>query len=88
MTGGIKRSNRFPNDSFFGNWTSTDGVISWAVDVAEGGTFEAQLFYTCAEANVGSKIELRFNENSLVGKVTQAVESDLIGAEEDRSPRM
>ncbi len=88
VTGGIERSNRFPNDSFFGNWTSADEVISWDAEVAESGQFEVQLFYACSKANVGSKIELRFNEELLVGTVSEPVESDLIGAAEDRSPRM
>ena len=40
-TGGIERSNKFPNDSFFGNWKSTDDTIVWDAVVAESGKFES-----------------------------------------------
>lgn len=37
-SGAIERSNRYPNDSFFSNWTSTKEEIVWDVDVlADGG---------------------------------------------------
>lgn len=86
--GGITRSNKFPNDSFFGNWKSTDDRITWEAEVAEGGVYEVQLFYTVAPENVGSKLKLSFNASSLEGAVTKPVPSPLVGAEEDRSPRV
>lgn len=85
--GGIERSNKFPNDSFFTNWTSTDDAIEWTAEVVESGTFEAEIFYTCSEANVGSTLRLEFGANLLDGKVEKAVEPRLVGGEEDRSPR-
>ncbi|MEM9282845.1 MAG: arylsulfatase [Verrucomicrobiota bacterium] len=86
--GNIERSNKFPNDSYFTNWISTEDRISWETEVAESGEFEVELFYTCAEVNVGSSLELTFGENRLVGKVDSAAESELLGAAQDRSPRM
>lgn len=86
--GGIERSNKFPNDSFFTNWTSTDDSITWDAEVAESGEFEATIYYTCPEASLGSTIELSFGEIVLSGKIDQAVESELIGADEDRALRM
>jgi len=85
--GGIERSNKFPNDSFFTNWTSTEDAIAWDVEVAEGGEFEASIYYTCDASNVGSTIELSCGDAVLSGGITQAVESELVGAEDDRSPR-
>lgn len=85
--GGIERSNKYPNDSFFTNWTSTDDKIVWTAAVAMDGKFEVQVYYTCDPENVGSTVELSFNESSLSGKVTEANPSSLIGADEDRSPR-
>lgn len=85
--GGIERSNKFPNDSFFGNWTSLDDKITWNAEVAESGTFEVSLFYSCDEKNTGSKIELSFGGNRLAGTVETANPSPLVGADEDRSPR-
>jgi len=87
-SGGIKRSNKFPNDSFFSNWTSVEETISWKAEVAQAGTYEVELFYTCKEENVGSKIRLSFGDATLDGTVAEAVESELIGADEDRSPRV
>ena len=85
--GVIERSNKFPNDSFFTNWTSTEDAIAWDVEVAEGGEFEASIYYTCDASNVGSTIELSCGDAVLSGGITQAVESELVGAEDDRSPR-
>jgi len=85
--GNIKRSNKFPNDSFFANWISTDDEITWTAEVAESGKFQVELFYTCEEENVGSTLELSFKGDSLTGKVETATDTELIGASDDRSPR-
>tara|TARA_R110002096_G_scaffold327737_1_gene521863 strand:+ start:2081 stop:3832 length:1752 start_codon:yes stop_codon:yes gene_type:complete len=85
--GNVTRSNKFPNDSFFSNWISTDDKIVWTAEVAESGNFDVELFYTCSESNVGSTIELSFGESRLTGKVEAAAESPLLGSDEDRSPR-
>ncbi len=55
---GVERSGRAPNCSFFTNWTSTDGSITWTVDVLTPGRYEAVLWYTCPESDVGSTLEL------------------------------
>lgn len=85
--GGIERSNKFPNDSFFTNWTSTEDAVTWDVEVAESGEFEATIYYTCDASNIGSTIELSCGDAGLSGKITQAAETTLVGAGEDRSPR-
>lgn len=85
--GNIERSNKFPNDSFFSNWISTDDSITWEAEVAESGEFEVQLHYTCDPENVGSTLELSFGDSKLVGKVSEAHSSPLLGGERDLSPR-
>jgi len=45
------------------------------------------IYYTCAEQDVGSTIELRFNRSWIQGKVTEPHDPPLIGAEFDRVPR-
>lgn len=87
VNGNIQRSNRYPNCSFFGNWTSTDEKISFDVEVLEEGDFEAVLYYTCAEENVGARISLTFGENTLKSQITEAHDPPLIGRDEDRAPR-
>ncbi|MEM7698728.1 MAG: sulfatase-like hydrolase/transferase [Verrucomicrobiota bacterium] len=86
-TGGIKRSNKFPNASYFENWTSTNEAIEWTAEVAAGGTFEVEIFYTCAPQNIGATIELSFLDAALTGKLETPRVPELIGAENDLYPR-
>ena len=85
--GGIKRSNKFPNCSYFTNWTKKEDYISWDVEVAESGVYEVELWYTCPEGDLGSNIELSFKGGILVTKITEANEPQLVGMNDDRSPR-
>ena len=86
--GGIERSNRFPNDSFFLNWTSLDDSITWNCDVGETGAYRVEVFYTCPEADIGSTVELDFNGDVLTGKITEPHDPPLAGMEHDRFPRV
>ena len=86
--GEIKRSNKFPNDSFFGNWVNLEDSITWKTEVAAPGKFKVEIYYTCPPEDVGSTIELSFGEAKLRGKITKGHDSPLLGADKDRSPRM
>ncbi|MCA9061341.1 MAG: sulfatase-like hydrolase/transferase, partial [Planctomycetaceae bacterium] len=86
-TGGIQRSNKFPNCSYFTNWTSLDEQISWEVEVLQGGEYEVELHYACAAADVGATIELAFGDGAVTARIDHPVESPLIGAAEDRTLR-
>jgi len=86
--GGITRSNRYPNCTFFTNWKSTEDRISWDVELLEGGEFEAIVYYSCPEEDTGSVFELSFGGNSLEGKVTEAHDPPLTGMENDRVERV
>jgi arylsulfatase A-like enzyme len=85
--GGIRRSNRFPNSSFFTNWTSTSDSLTWEVEVLADGEFEVEIYYTCEKGSVGSLLQLRMGTNSLEGRIKEFFESQVVGAEEDRVPR-
>ncbi len=85
--GGIKRSNRYPNSSFFTNWTSTDDRITWDAEVLATGSYEVEIYYSCPTADAGSQFELSFNGSRLVGTIKEAHPPQLVGAEEDRVPR-
>jgi len=85
--GNIQRSAKAPNCSYFTNWTSADDKITWDIEVATSGNYEAEIYYTCAEENVGSTVELRFNESLIQAEVTEAHDPPLVGAEFDRVPR-
>jgi arylsulfatase A-like enzyme len=86
--GTIKRSANAPNCSFFTNWTSTDDSITWDVEVATTGRYEAVVYSTCAPGDVGTTIELSFNGSRIQTKVTEAYDPPLYGAEHDRVPRV
>ena len=85
--GGIKRSNRFPNSSYFTNWTSTEDSITWDAEVLASGNYEVELYYSCPSADAGSEIELSFNDDTLRGTVRKAHPPKLVGAAEDRVKR-
>jgi hypothetical protein len=86
--GNIQRSSKFPNASFFQNWTSVEDRITWDAEVAEDGRFEVSLYHTCAPDAVGTELELSMNGRSLTHTITEAHDPPLHGAAEDRVPRM
>ncbi|RMG31582.1 MAG: N-acetylgalactosamine 6-sulfate sulfatase [Bacteroidetes bacterium] len=85
--GHIQRSNRYPNCSFFTNWTSLQDSITWEAEVPASGNFEVVLYYTCKPEDVGARFELRFGTQSLQGRISQAHDPPLTGMEHDRAPR-
>ena len=85
--GNIQRSNRWPNDSFFLNWTSLEDAITWDAEVGQTGTYQVEIFYTCPAADVGSVVELSFNGNRLTGRIAEAHDPPLTGMEHDRFER-
>ncbi len=85
--GSVKRSSRHPNSSFYTNWTSESDSLTWDVEVLEDGEFEVEIYYTCETDQIGAKIQLSMGANRLEGQVSKAVEQQLIGAAQDRSPR-
>lgn len=86
--GKIKRSNKYPNDSYFTNWKNIKDSISWDVEVLADGKFEVDLYYTCSEENIGSIIELSLGDSKIAKKITKAHDPELIGRKMDRVPRM
>lgn len=86
--GSIQRSNKFPNDSFFRNWTSLDDSITWDAQVEASGHYEVEMFYTCPEDSVGTVLELSFNDSRLETTLTEAHDPPLQGAEDDRFKRV
>ena len=86
--GTIKRSNKYPNDSFFSNWTSPKDSISWNVEVLAAGDYEVTLYYSCAPENVGTSIQLSLGNKRITKKITEAHDPPLTGMEDDRIPRI
>lgn len=87
VNGKLKRSNKFPNCSYFMNWVDTNDSITWPVEVLENGRYEVELYYCLSEENVGAELKLSCGDNFVIQKVTESHQSPLIGAEQDRSVR-
>lgn len=85
--GQVKRSNKFPNASFFSNIRTAEDKITWDVDVATSGIYEAVVYYTCAKSDVGSVVELSLGDSKVRTTVTEAHDPPLVGMAEDRVPR-
>ncbi len=85
--GNIVRSNRWPNCSYYTNWTNTDDKITWDVEVPESGDFKVTLYYTCPQEDIGSTFQLNFNESSIRGEISEAHDPPLVGMDEDRVER-
>lgn len=83
----VKRSATAPNCSYFTNWKNTGDRITWDIEVATAGNYEAVLYYTCAKENAGSTVELSFNGSQVKGKVSEAHDPPLVGPEFDRVKR-
>lgn len=87
-TGGIERSNRYPNCSFFTNWTSTDEEIRWDISLPVAGRFKVEVYYTCSIDDVGSLVELEFLNARLTARLDEAHDPPLRGMENDRIERI
>ena len=87
VTGAIKRSNKFPNCSYFGNWVSREDTISWPVEVMKSGKFRAEVYYCLAKENVGVELQLSMGGHQINQEVNEANDPPALGAENDRSTR-
>ncbi len=85
--GTVKRSNRFPNSSYFLDWSDEADRITWDVDVSQAGEYEAVVYYACPESDLGATIELGFLGENVSAKVTEAHDPPIIGPAHDRVPR-
>jgi arylsulfatase A-like enzyme len=86
--GNIRRSNRYPNCTFFTGWATTTDSITWDAEVLAGGDFEVTVYYTCPPEEVGAAFQLSFGGEKLLSKITEAHNPPLTGMENDRDPRI
>ena len=85
--GGITRSTKYPNASYFTNWTSLEDAIVWNCEVGQSGQYRVEILYTCPDSDVGSTVRLSFNNSHVTGRVTEAHDPPLKGMEDDRVKR-
>lgn len=84
FSGKIRRSAPAPNCSFLTHWTELDDRITWDVEVATPGRYEAVVYYTCAKDDVGAEIELAIGNAAVTATITEPHDPPLVGAKEDR----
>ena len=85
--GNIERSDRFPNCTYFTNWTGENDQLTWDVNVPQDGKFKVMLYYTCPKREVGSTVELSVGESRLSATIEEPFESDFLNVEKDRVKR-
>lgn len=85
--GGVVRSAKAPNSSYFTHWTRPEDEITWQIEVAQPGEYEVVVLYACAPENAGVVLECEAGAASVRAKVTQAHDPPARGAAEDRVPR-
>ena len=85
--GNVRRSARAPNCSYFTGWTTADDRMTWNVEVATPGRYEAVVYHTCRAEAVGAKVELTLNGATWSAMTTTAHDPPLVGAAHDRVSR-
>ncbi|WP_240907379.1 sulfatase-like hydrolase/transferase [Paludisphaera rhizosphaerae] len=85
--GHIKRSAGAPNCSYFTNWTSKDDSITWDVEIATEGRYEAEVYYTASAEDVGATLDLSLGDRHVQAQVVEPFDPPLRGAEHDRVKR-
>ncbi len=85
--GGVERSNRYPNSSYFRNWKRPDDAIVWDVEVEREGLYEVEAFYACPPGDVGATVEVEFLGATMTATIDEAYDPPLIGEADDRFPR-
>lgn len=86
--GNIIRSNKFPNCSYFTNWSNVNDFISWDTQVLDSGEFEVIIYYTSTQKALHSEYELSVGKNSTIKfTVNEIFNPPLRGMENDRVQR-
>ena len=85
--GGVKRSAKAPNCSYFTNWTRPEDRITWDVEVSAAGRYDVVVYYACAKEEVGSTVELSFRGSRMEATVTEPHDPPAYGPEKDRADR-
>jgi arylsulfatase A-like enzyme len=85
--GSVVRSDKAPNCSYFTHWAKPQDTITWDVEIATAGRYEAVVYYTCAAKDLGAVIELSVGDSRVAADVSVANDPPLHGLDHDRAPR-
>jgi hypothetical protein len=83
--GGVVRSARAPNCSYFPAWRETGGKVRWVIALPESCRLSVSV--AAAWAAPGAEVVVRCGPEQLSGKLTGIHDPPLTGAENDRVPR-
>lgn len=83
--GTIKRSNRYPNDSYFTHWTSSADALSWEVEILSPGLYAADILYACPARDLGATIRLEYGEAFVEGRVLEPHDPSILGLNRTRA---
>ena len=64
--------------------------MTWEIEVGTTGDYDAAIYYTCPAEDVGATVALAFhgaNTATVQGRVHDAHDPPLVGADDDRYPR-
>lgn len=85
--GGIQRSAKAPNCSYFTSWAKLDDSITWDVDVHTSGIYEVEVQYACPATDVGSEVEVSFADQRITARIAEPHDPPARGNENDRVTR-
>lgn len=85
--GGIQRSARWPNSSYFKDWKSVDDSITWPIQVLTAGRYRIEIYYACAPADVGATVEATVGPAKIQARLGVPNDPPLVGAKNDRVKR-
>ncbi|MEO0529482.1 MAG: arylsulfatase [Planctomycetota bacterium] len=85
--GAVRRSNQYPNCSYFDAWQTKDDRIDWSVDVVKPGRYEAHIYLGVPTTSVGGEVSLRSDDATVIAELIQATDTTLLGHALDRVRR-
>ena len=85
--GGIQRSARWPNSSYFRNWKSVHDSITWPIEVLTPGRYRIEIYYACPSADVGATIEAAIGATTIHARLETPNDPPSVGAANDRVER-
>lgn len=85
--GGIQRSAKWPNSSYFKDWKSIEDSITWPIDVLTAGRYRIEIYYACAPADVGATVEAAVGPVKISARLETPNNPPLVGAKNDRVKR-
>lgn len=85
--GRVQRSNRYPNCSYFSDWSSPNDAVVWDVEVVTPGTYAVTVFAAVSADAIGSEIRVRAGGAESRVVLADVTSTEPLGPSHDRVPR-